>query len=227
MSLEGGDSIRKSIYQQISNYLSNTLADPNANISLTLIGHSAGSVVAFDLMTYLFASEEISIGSYEEQAASLRKQLVETTKKWKQNGKHFGRTKKCAVLSDSLSVAENFIRLKSIKSEGRLTLRRLITMGSPIAMMAFRNDDIVRSLAYGERIPLASIGLPSGSECLDAPYWINIWNKYDPISFPVEPMFEQGLSVKDFHLRIGWNPLTTHVNYWNSKNVHRLLAKLW
>jgi len=109
-----------------------------------------------------------------------------------------------------------------------LTLKRLITMGSPVAMMALRRDQRIRDLAYdGNRVSLASLGFADAGDAIDNPRWVNIWNKYDPISFPVEPMVEESSSVKDFHLKVAWNPLKSHTNYWNSKNVHRLLAELW
>jgi hypothetical protein len=159
-----------------------------------------------------------------EQASELDEKI--SVAKGEKRKKGTIRRKKDAVLDDSRGVVENLMMLKSIKNDGRLTLKRLITMGSPIAMMALRSNQWIRYLAYGRRISLASIGLVNTRAEEDSPSWVNIWNKYDPISFPVEPIVEEGSAVKDFHSRIAWNPLMSHTGYWQSKNVHRILARL-
>jgi len=225
VSSEGQNSIRGRIYHQIASRLRGVLDDPNASVSLTLIGHSAGSVIAFDLVSYLFTDAELFMGDLDGQARELDNNIAIRRKHRKQLSRVF--SKKDAVLRESRAVVENLIRLKSMRVAKRLTLRRLITMGSPIAMMAFRSDQSIRALAYGNRVSLSSLGLAGTGGSLVNPCWVNIWNKYDPISFPVEPMVDVGHSVKDFHLRIAWNPLKIHTNYWVSKNVHQLIARLW
>lgn len=225
ISHDGRYSIRTRICHQIANRLRGVLDDPNANISLTLIGHSAGSVVALDLVSYLFTDDELFMEELIEQARELDKEIIDAKKQRKLEGGLYRKID--AVFDDSQDVVYNLMMLKSIKDDRRLTLKRLITMGSPIAMMALRSDQRIKEFAYGNRVSLASLGLVGAGERLDNPCWVNIWNKYDPISFPVEPMVKEGSSVKDFHLRVAWNPLKSHTNYWNSKNVHRLLARLW
>ena len=226
VSRDGRHSIRARICDQIANCLGGVLDDPDAHISLTLIGHSAGSVIALDLMSYLFTDDELFMSELIEQAGDLDKTGARI-KKQKREQKDHVYTKIEAVLDDSRGVVENLMMLKKLKDDRRLNLKRLITMGSPITLMAFRSDQRIRDLAYGNRVPSASIGLFGVDGASDNPCWVNIWNKYDPISFPVDPMMEEGSSVRDYHLRVAWNPLKSHTNYWNSGNVHRLLAGLW
>ncbi|MCW9708141.1 hypothetical protein [Fodinibius salsisoli] len=225
ISSDGRKSIRARIYHLIGNRLGNLLSDPDSTITITIIGHSAGSVVAFDLVNYLFTEDKLSMTELLEEANALEKNISELRKLREQHEMPF--TKGDAALEDTLSFVKSLITLKSIKEDNRLTLRRLITMGSPIAMMALRSDKRIRDLAYGNRIPLDSLGLTANGKNSEAPLWVNMWNKYDPISFPVEPMVEESPNVKDYHLRTAWNPLNSHTNYWHSKNVHRLLARLW
>lgn len=172
VSSDGQHSIRARLYDQIANRLSSLLDDANAQISLTLIGHSAGSVIALDLMSYLFTDDDLFMGGLKEQARGLDKEISVAKKEREQHGG--GHQKSHAVSEDTRAVVENLIRLKSIKDDKRLTLRRLITMGSPIAMLALRSDQSIRELAYGDPVSLASIGLPGTREGLDGPYWANI-----------------------------------------------------
>jgi hypothetical protein len=223
VSSDGGHSIKRRICHQIASRLRDVLDDPSAQVSLTLIGHSAGSVIALDLLPFL---DELSMEELIEQKTGLDKEISVAQKQRKQEGG--GYRKIDAVFDDSRDVIDSLMRLKSLKDDRRLTLKRLITMGSPVAMMALRRDQRIRDLAYdGNRVSLASLGFADAGDAIDNPRWVNIWNKYDPISFPVEPMVEESSSVKDFHLKVAWNPLKSHTNYWNSKNVHRLLAELW
>ena len=85
--------------------------------------------------------------------------------------------------------------MKSLESRiknGALRLRRFITFGSPITLVACRSDAVVQILSDGKQLDARDYGLQShlrdGVSELDGPRWINFWDKDDLISWPVEPL---------------------------------------
>ncbi len=59
--------------------------------------------------------------------------------------------------SHTFGAVHRLRRFKEHVVEGRVRLRLLVTMGSPICMLALRSDPSVRGLCYGDRIPLAPV----------------------------------------------------------------------
>lgn len=225
ISSDGRESVSARIYQQVYEQLSAVLSAKEDTVSLTLIGHSAGSVIAFDLLNYLFNEDDVYLEVLKEKASAIEDRISKLKEYRVKNHKPY--TKREASENDTLDVIKSQISLKTMKTEGRIKLRRLITMGSPIAMMILRSDENIRGLAYGNRLTPTSLGLPESESIDGGPIWVNIWNKHDPISFPVEPIVEESALVKDFQLRVSWDPRKSHTNYWHSKNVHKLLASIW
>lgn len=227
VSHDGRASIRARICHQIASQLRDILDEPSINISLTLLGHSAGSVIALDLVSYLFTDDELFMEELIEQARNLEKSKADAEKQRRSEGGLYRKID--AVIDDSLDFVEGLMKLKSAKNDGRLTLKSLVTMGSPVSMMALRSDRRIKDLAYGgSRVSLESLGLKSSSDEREDDCWINIWNKSDPISFPVKPMMEESNLVKDFCVRVlSLNPIKWHTGYWSSKKVQRLLARKW
>jgi hypothetical protein len=119
-----------------------------------------------------------------------------------------------------------------LAAEGRLRIRRLITMGSPIAMLACRNDAVVNMFAAGERINPAWYGLlqnpPPFGQKLHGPRWLNLWDKDDPIAFPVEPLMDnRSRMVSDVYINVSNNIAEAHNLYWANHEVHEYLAQHW
>lgn len=199
VSSDGKAAVRGALAEQIMRFVEAGRGDPREPISLTIVGHSAGSVIAFDFCYYLFAEEDHRFvqdpvrGLYNEEIKQLRAMAL----------------------------------------EGRLRIRRLVTIGSPIAMLACRNDVVVRILAEGGRVNPMWYGLTQnpmlfGPLKLRGPRWINIWDKDDPIAFPVEPLIDnRGGSVADVYINVSSNIAEAHNLYWGHPDVHSYVASHW
>jgi hypothetical protein len=198
VSSDGKAAVRGALAEQIVRFVEGGQGDPREPVSLTIVGHSAGSVIAFDFCFYLFAEEDRRFvkdpvtGLYNEQIKQLR----------------------------------------TLALEGRLRIRRLVTIGSPIAMLCCRNDAVVELLAEGGRVNPAWYGLTQHPAAFGAklrgPRWLNIWDKDDPIAFPVEPLMESHVgAVADVYINVSSNIAEAHNLYWDHPDVHQYLAQHW
>ncbi|MGV6852617.1 MAG: hypothetical protein ACWA5R_10640 [bacterium] len=208
-SVYGKYSIRSSVAAQIESHLHKQGVDfDNDEVSLTLIGHSAGSVIAFDILFYLFG-------------AGKDKVFFETKDKFAECvGEHFNNGK------------PPFEQLKALKDSGRLRVRRLVTLGSPISMMLCRSDYNVHMFAKGGSIEPKHYGLydePETFSKLKGARWINLWDKDDPIAFPVEPIVshEKKGVVKDIYVDLSDRISKAHNEYWYSEKVYKVIASAW
>lgn len=198
VSNDGKCAVRSALGEQIMSFIEAGRGDPREPLSLTIVGHSAGSVIAFDFCFYLFAEED----------------------------RRFVRDPMQSIFSDSVR------QLRALASEGRLRIRRLITIGSPISMLACRNDTVVQLFADGGRLNPAWHGLTQNPASfgpkLHGPRWINIWDKDDPIAFPVEPMIDRSTdAVSDVYINVSSNIAEAHNLYWSSPDVHAHIAQHW
>jgi pimeloyl-ACP methyl ester carboxylesterase len=199
VSTDGKAAVRAALGEQIARFVEAGQGDPREPLSLTLIGHSAGSVIALDFCYFLFAKEHRDFGQ----------------------GNMSGRG------------GEQLTHLRALAQEGRLRIRRLITIGSPICMLACRADAVVEILAGGGRIDPAVYGLTQnpiffGPLKLRGPRWMNIWDKDDPIAFPVEPLVDNRLqAVSDLYINVSSNIAEAHNLYWANHDVHGQIAKYW
>jgi hypothetical protein len=200
VSETGKWSVRLAVAKQLVNHIEQRLEhsikdytnDPP--ISLTLIGHSAGSVIAIDFIYYLFN---------------------DTNKEW---GKG--------------SLKESLLQLRGLVKLNKLRIRRLITFGSPISLLAFRNDSVVEILEQNDHLNPNDYGftknLPN-QPALQGARWINIWDKDDIISWPAAPLMQaEGENfVEDVYVDVSDNVIAVHNDYWSSKNVHIAIASRW
>ena len=198
VSSDGKAAVRGALAEQIVSFIDYENQTSHEPISLTLLGHSAGSVIAFDFCFYLFAQED-------------RQFVLDPTK---------------GLCNDKMT------RLRSLAQEGKLRIRRLITFGSPISMMAYRNDVVVNLLADGGRLSPAWHGLTQNpahfGPPLKGPRWINLWDKDDPIAFPVEPLVDNSArTVTDLYVNVSSNIATAHNLYWDHPDVHSAIASHW
>jgi pimeloyl-ACP methyl ester carboxylesterase len=105
-----------------------------------------------------------------------------------------------------------------------LALVNFVTMGSPIAVYALRNN--------------AGGGPNSIRDALDSPIqvepesglWLNFYDRDDPIAFPLRKIRSYAeTGVIDHRVNAGslitaWNPLS-HVGYWDCREVAQLLGR--
>jgi pimeloyl-ACP methyl ester carboxylesterase len=198
VSSDGKTAIRGALAEQIIDFIDHQHHDSQEPLSLTLLGHSAGSVIAFDFCFYLFAQED------REFVCDPEKGL-------------------CNI---------NMRRLRMLAQDGKLRIRRLITFGSPISMVAYRNDVVLDIIAKGGRLSPAWHGLTQNPSAfgppLKGPRWLNLWDKDDPIAFPVEPLVDNSSrTVRDMYVNVSSNIATAHNLYWDHPDVHSAIAAHW
>ncbi len=106
----------------------------------------------------------------------------------------------------------------------RLRLVNMITMGSPLALYALRNNPSAdkRTLAESLDSPIACDP--------DSGLWLNMVDPQDPIGFPLQPIRSyDAAGVIDCTVRAGtwlttWSPIS-HVGYWRSQDAAHLIAR--
>ncbi len=120
--------------------------------------------------------------------------------------------------------------LRSLVAARKLRVRRLITFGSPISMLAFRSDAVLKVLANNRRLNPSDYGFDQDL-ATDSPLtggrWLNFWDKDDLISWPVEPLMKKSDSLQDIYLDAGDHISSVHNEYWTSKKMHAEIAARW
>lgn len=192
-SEEGKEDVRNAMANQIVAHIRELNIANDEMISLTLVGHSAGAVVAFDFLFYLFSGEK-----YPRKFSPKIRQLA---------------------------------KLAKVK---KLRVRRLITMGAPIAGLPFRSNKVVAVLSEGGRLKAEHYGLtqdfsPPNELKTTSPRWLNFWDKDDPIAWPVEPLMERDSipTIKDAYVDVSDSPVKAHGAYWTSPKVIERIANDW
>ena len=92
----------------------------------------------------------------------------------------------------------------------------------------FRNDVLVELLASKTPLEPADYGLNSVIDDgeLTGPRWINLWDKDDPIAWPVGPVMSSPL-VEDVYVDVSDSVGAAHNSYWDSKGIHEAIAARW
>lgn len=219
VSSDGKNSVRHSVAKQIVSYLKDVLASPAPPpISLTIVGHSAGSVVAFDLAFYLFykpSSPRAAVTSVQDASA----------------GEHTFIKPEEVPAAEAQHTVTELRKLRDMAQQGHLRIRRLYTIGSPISFLIYRSNSLLKILSDAGRVDPANHGLTqtvTGEPPLEGPRWINIWDKDDPIAWPVEPLMQRaGEVVVDDYVDLSDNPLSAHNEYWASQEVQKRIGKRW
>ncbi|MEM1208293.1 MAG: hypothetical protein AAGI54_03410 [Planctomycetota bacterium] len=201
VSADGKAAIRDAVADQIYLRLSGLgLIEGKSRVSITLVGHSAGSVIAFDLLFALFNPDPDYLFIEKDGNRS------------PQN-------------------AENFEKLRDMAQAGqRLRVRRLVTLGSPITMMVCRSNAVIDILANNGTLDIGKFGLQhdfNDKPVPPGPRWLNIWDRDDPIAWPVEPLVDVSALVEDIYPDVSDSLSRSHNAYWKSGKVHKAIAKRW
>jgi hypothetical protein len=100
-------------------------------------------------------------------------------------------------------------------------------MGNPLTAMAFRHSRVVEAVAAGEKLNPEHYGLHADPD-LPGPRWINLWDRDDPLAWPVEPLMDSDHGVvKDIYVNVSDWITKAHGAYWSSKAVHTAIAEHW
>ena len=198
VSRDGKLAVRSATARKIVNYINYLNINVDDMISLTIVGHSAGAVIAFDFLFYLF-SQHKNASAFVYRDPQTQSEL---------NG------------------------LEQRINNKKLRLRRLITIGSPITFVACRSNAVLKVLSGGNQLNPNDYGLNSELQTdtkLKGPRWINIWDKDDPISWPVEPLMgnSNDNSVKDVYCDVSDSVTKAHGEYWYSSKVHKIVGYYW
>lgn len=223
VSADGKSSVRYAVAAQIVRQLVAEFGSleqlKGRRLSLTLLGHSAGSVIAFDLLFHLFYPHS------------------DVKKSGKATGRQHTFIEEQRVKA---GVDENIVdeleALRELAQSGRLRLRRLYTFGSPLAMLALRSHQVLDLYAAGRGVDPAYHGFvqnPAGfGTALLPPRWINIWDRDDPIAWPNTALIAnddgEGRKVaRDEYIDVSDSVRDAHGKYWTSDNVARAIARSW
>jgi pimeloyl-ACP methyl ester carboxylesterase len=109
-------------------------------------------------------------------------------------------------------------------TDHRLSLKNLVLLGSPMALYALRNNP-----SADKKTLAVSLDSPVQVDP-DGGLWLNIYDRQDPIAFPLRPIKSYAdVGVIDCTVQSGnwltsWN-LASHTEYWNSPDVARLVAQ--
>ena len=203
ISADGEQVIRNRIFKIIADAvmgLHQNLAD--GNVSLTILGHSAGSVIAHDFLYHLFGKTEMQMAV--DELNPNKQQAVAEIKK-----------------------------LRQLKQAGKLRLRRLYTLGSPITALMIRSNSLIERMMRDVNDGLLDprdLGLEQDAS-LPGPRWVNFWDVDDYASFPVEPFYKDGGGlVKDEYVDHNWDLSsdlfpTAHSMYWESQDIANYIAR--
>jgi hypothetical protein len=224
-SQDGKSALRYAMANSIIEHLQRQNVDLDQDaVSLTLIAHSAGSVIAFDFLFALFYHDR----KVEE---FIDPSLVKSGPSEK------GPASPTATAAEVAKTLNDLVRLKNMAETGRLRIRRLFTFGSPVTVLAFRADSLLSILARDEdgsrnnRVDGAQYGLTTNGNFPDPPIgprWVNFWDKDDPIAWPVEPLMKQaGVEVQDVYLDVSDSVTNAHESYWEDSAFRRELARRW
>lgn len=189
----GKESVRAAICRQLTAFLKKQNIEEEG-IRVTFLGHSAGCVIAFDLLFHLFHPQEPPYDAH------------------------------CFVDREA---REDSLQLREWSADGKLKLRRLITMANPLAAMAFRHSRVVEAVAAGERLNPAHYGLIPDQN-LPGARWLNLWDLDDPLGWPVLPLMDpESNMVEDVYVNVSDWITKAHNAYWTSKPAHKAIAEKW
>lgn len=184
ISKDGEQAIRNHVFKDIANQVRELGSTVSGNLSLTFITHSAGTIIAHDLLYHLFRGQDLP--SEIQEVNEVLRELVHAK---------------------------------------RLRVRRLYTMGSPLAPLMFRSNSLIAKMRDQQVLLPQNIGFVPYQD-LAGPRWINIWDKDDVAAYPVSFLYENGNKLlEDKYIDVSDSVLTTHNKYWQSDKVAKYIAE--
>lgn len=187
VSSDGETALRNHVFKYIAQQITK-LDDGSRYFSLVIFGHSAGSVIAHDLLFHMFGKKDPSATETQE-------------------------------------IFQQMDPLRDLVKQGRLRIRKLYTFGSPISPLMLRADSLIKRLRKEDWLDPEKIGLRQKDK-LDNPRWVNFWERDDPASYPVIPLYKNNADViEDYQLQLGAVWKNVHVLYWGSSVMAKEIAR--
>ncbi|MDH4224618.1 MAG: hypothetical protein OEW12_03115 [Deltaproteobacteria bacterium] len=189
ISEDGKKQVRKNVLSTLLNNLP-FLKDDGDQYMLTIIAHSAGTLIAHDVLFILFGPGR----------------------------QHF--------LTEPQDL-EVLGQLQDLAGSGRLAVRRLITMGSPLAPLIVRSEELMRIIRgdgrFDGKIDEETIGIRRGAV---TSRWLNFWDERDAFSYPLSFMYiSRDQAVEDIPVTLGKGFPDVHRQYWYSDEIPRRVAE--
>lgn len=208
VSADGQASVRGVVASQLVDYIKQVLglsddqvnADTLPPISLTLFGHSAGSLIAFDFCFFLFNKKSHN-QFLEADVSDETRNSLKALREMADNGR---------------------LRIRRLITFGSPITPMVFRKNSVLEI--FFNDGHLDPTDYG----LTQNPRVFGPK-LSNPRWINIWDKDDAIAFPCEPLFPPSPDkpLRDFYPGVSDLVGSVHNAYWDSPGVHKVIAQNW
>ena len=198
VSRDGKNAVRSAVARKIADFIRSEVTDDDL-LSISILGHSAGSVVAFDFLFYLFSNKK-SAAKFCTGNPTVREAMQELENR----------------------VASGTLRLRRFVTFGSPLSFTIFRSDAILKMLA--SDKQLNPSDYGLT---SSFG--DGHPQLSNPRWINFWDKDDPISFPIEPLVDQSNSELALDIYSDVSDLLTqaHNAYWDNEGVHKEIGKRW
>jgi pimeloyl-ACP methyl ester carboxylesterase len=203
-SQDGKADVRNAVAKQIKARLRDVGGPQwkNKRFSLTLVGHSAGSLVAFDLLYYIFGAKNAAVDDRFPDIAELHKMA---------HG----------------SADERRLRVRQLVTMGSPITPFAIRSNAVVELLA--RDEQMDPKDYGltdrQDFP-GELKLKT-----PRPRWLNFWDRDDLISYPVEPLMNNpavgGKIVKDVHPDVSDSLGKAHEDFWKDDKVTDIIARYW
>lgn len=115
------------------------------------------------------------------------------------------------------------------QAESKWRIRRLVTMGSPLAPLMVRSVALVDKFAGDPtfRLDVNKLGFDRGSHGGGESRWLNVWDVHDILSFPIGGLYDHDPRIHDLYPDVGDWPASAHDKYWASSRTHSMLAQRW
>ncbi|OQX79404.1 MAG: hypothetical protein B6D56_07190 [Candidatus Omnitrophica bacterium 4484_70.1] len=200
VSEEGKRIVRRNIFAHILHSLERVRQNylPQ-RLSLTCIGHSAGTVILHDFLYHLFSK------SYLSKSPPVYKDFNKKEKSLLTLGRELAQKKK--------------LRLRKFYTFGSPITPLLFRSQNLI-------EQVVANKQKGF-LDISQIGIIPYKD-LTPPRWVNFWDKDDFIAYPVKFLYKDNTEqIKDVCIDVSDRIFAAHSKYWRSKKVAFQIAQTY
>ncbi|MCK5283564.1 MAG: hypothetical protein KAK00_09240 [Nanoarchaeota archaeon] len=199
VSEDGKKTVRKTVFNKVLSELSRAYRKSPEKISITCIGHSAGTIILHDLLYNIFTKNYTS-KNLPPAYKYIRKDLLAAIRKLAKNKK---------------------IRLRKFYSMGS-PITPLTFRSNSLIEKVVKNPDQKKGFLKPEDIGIVDL------KNLSRPRWVNFWDPDDIISYPVGFLYNnEEKIIEDRVFDVSDNPLKAHNEYWENKKVAKHIAKTY